>query len=257
MLAPVPLALVGFVVAVFVAREQSGWLSIEDSLAYFVYAVLALGVVRACRKAGTTARVMVGETPRSIRDWSLVALAVPLLSIAVATMPIIVSLIAWIAPAMLERRIESPIDITGVHGMIGAIIIAPVVEELVFRGVLLHAFAARWGVRTGVIASAVVFGVLHFDVLGAIASGVVMSLLYMRTRSLLVPMVCHALHNGMIILAEPWMQDDGTGIDVAEARAAWWIGVLGVIGAAIIFTALVRRLRPEEGWKLPSLIADR
>lgn len=45
--------------------------------------------------------------------------------------------------------------------MIGSVVLAPLAEELVFRGVLLRAVLARWGERAAVYGTAVAFGGFH------------------------------------------------------------------------------------------------
>jgi membrane protease YdiL (CAAX protease family) len=45
--------------------------------------------------------------------------------------------------------------------MIGSVVLAPLVEEIVFRGVLLRALLARWGERAAIYATAGIFGAFH------------------------------------------------------------------------------------------------
>ena len=75
------------------------------------------------------------------------------------------------------------------------VFVAPVVEELFFRGVLLTRWSLKWGPTAGIIASSALFGVFHVGFFGAFAFGVAMSLLYIKTGTLLVPMVAHFLNN--------------------------------------------------------------
>ena len=250
LLAPLPLGIL-VLTGLAAAGMRTSSDAFEAALGYLLYALLAIGVWRACRRAGMPARALVGAPPRDPHAWALVSLAVPLLSIEIAAMPAVLSALAWIAPEQLGRLLQEADDFVGGHGVVMAVVLAPVVEELVFRGVLLRAFVARWGLWRGVMVSALAFGLLHLDSLGAVAFGVVMSMLYMRTGTLLVPIACHAVYNGIIVVAGPWMQDDGGPPNLAELRDGWWIGLLGILGAAAIFIALERRLRPEGGWRLP------
>ena len=249
LLAPLPVGIV-LLTGLAATGVQTGSDAFKAALGYLLYALLAVGVWRACRRAGMPTRALVGAPPSNPQTWALVALAVPLLLIETAVMPAVLSALAWIAPEQLSRILEEADDFAGNHTIVMAVLLAPIVEELVFRGVLLRALAARWGLWRGVIVSALAFGLLHLDSLGAVAFGVVMSLLYMRTGTLLVPIACHAVYNGIIVVAEPWMQDDGAPLNMAELRDAWWIGLLGIVGAVAIFIAVERRLRPEGGWRL-------
>ena len=79
-------------------------------------------------------------------------------------------------------------------------VIPPVVEELIFRGLLLERWAVKWRLGTALIVQAILFGILHVDPIGASVFGLVMGLMYLRCRSLWVPIVMHALNNGLVVL---------------------------------------------------------
>ena len=81
---------------------------------------------------------------------------------------------------------------------------APLFEELFFRGVLFHSFRAKWGVRLGLILSAVVFAAVHPLPLGFLpifVLGYVLATLLYRRGSLLPCMVTHAMNNTVAFLA--------------------------------------------------------
>ena len=48
--------------------------------------------------------------------------------------------------------------------MLVLVIVAPVTEEFIFRGVFLHRWAARWGVLWSIILSSLLFGAIHRDI---------------------------------------------------------------------------------------------
>ncbi|MGV2942471.1 lysostaphin resistance A-like protein [Mesobacillus sp. LC4] len=80
-----------------------------------------------------------------------------------------------------------------------------VFEELIFRGALLYIAIRKWGARTGIILSAVVFGIYHwfsFGVLGNIVmmlvvflmtsfSGLVWAYAFDKTKSMMLPIGLH------------------------------------------------------------------
>jgi len=73
---------------------------------------------------------------------------------------------------------------------------APLGEEIMFRGFVLNLLAAKRGVAFGVIASSVVFGLLHQQTaLHAAVCGLVFALVYLRYDSLWPGIVLHALYN--------------------------------------------------------------
>ena len=85
--------------------------------------------------------------------------------------------------------------------LIGIVILPPVVEEITFRGILLERFAVKWRVGVAVIVSAVCFGILHADPMGAGMFGVVTGLLYLRTGSLWPGIIIHFVNNLVAIIS--------------------------------------------------------
>lgn len=80
------------------------------------------------------------------------------------------------------------------------IIVAPVFEEIVFRGVFLPGLVRRFGFWPGIILISLVFGGLHLHLpsfLPLFLLSVVFCFAYARTRSLLVPIGMHACFNAV------------------------------------------------------------
>ena len=86
--------------------------------------------------------------------------------------------------------------------VISLVILTPILEEFIFRGFLLHRWCRTIGTQRAVILSSVIFGIVHPDPIGAIAFGIAMCILYLRTRSLLIPILCHAINNLVVWLIE-------------------------------------------------------
>ncbi len=85
------------------------------------------------------------------------------------------------------------------------VLVAPVVEELFFRGVLLRSFRSRWGPAPAVAAQALVFGTYHISltygagnvglVLSISALGALFGIAAHQLRRLAPGMVAHAIVN--------------------------------------------------------------
>lgn len=90
---------------------------------------------------------------------------------------------------------------------VAAVVMAPVLEELVFRGILFQALGRRLGMLPGAMLSGVLFAMVHLEVSGpayqlALAVlGTWFAIAFNRTRSLVVPIVAHATFNGLQIAA--------------------------------------------------------
>ncbi|PFU38726.1 CPBP family intramembrane metalloprotease [Bacillus cereus] len=111
---------------------------------------------------------------------------------------------AWITPDFIMNALHEPIiDNTGgyVYQFIMVVFIAPIVGEFVFRGFLLQRFAAKWGTSIAMVVVALLFACLHVDFLGAVVFSIVLSIVYIRTKSLLMPIAIHMLNNAFVLSA--------------------------------------------------------
>ncbi len=77
--------------------------------------------------------------------------------------------------------------------------VAPICEEIIFRGFLYSALKSRIGIFPALLISSIIFAGIHMDKGGAVmlmALGPVLALLLERTRSLFPSMLAHGLWNG-------------------------------------------------------------
>lgn len=85
-----------------------------------------------------------------------------------------------------------------------AVLFAPLVEEVFFRGVLLAHLQPRLGVPLALLASSVVFAAVHPQGLAGLpaltAIAVVLGAIRCWRGSLIAPITAHALHNGTLVL---------------------------------------------------------
>lgn len=80
------------------------------------------------------------------------------------------------------------------------VILAPTLEEIVFRGLILRGFLQHYSVKKAVIVSAILFGLFHMNIwqfLGAFAWGIVAGWWFIETRSLFYCIAGHSLMNGI------------------------------------------------------------
>ncbi len=89
------------------------------------------------------------------------------------------------------------------QGLVLAVVVAPLTEETLFRGIILRGLLARWKPWAAILMSAALFALMHFNpAQGPIAFGLglVLGWVYVRTRSLGLCMLGHALNNASTFL---------------------------------------------------------
>ena len=129
---------------------------------------------------------------------------------------------------------------------------APVVEELFFRGILFSRWFTKWGFTRSLLLSSFLFGILHTDIVGAFVFGCAMCVVYMKTRTLWVPIAVHAIYN--LIAAALAFGFDPTG-DTSVANqdldTELYIAlILMVVSSPFIF-GLLGRWWPSGGEPIP------
>jgi hypothetical protein len=84
--------------------------------------------------------------------------------------------------------------------LVGGIVVAPVVEELFFRGFVFAGLRERYGWRRAALLSAGLFAVIHLQPLAVIpifVLGTVFAYLYHRSGSIWPAVIMHVLTNGV------------------------------------------------------------
>lgn len=118
------------------------------------------------------------------------------------------------------------------------ILVAPVTEELFFRGALLQGFIRRYSFRTAVASSAVLFALIHINP-WQFPAGLILGALFawwtLRTGSLGPALAMHALHNGLapLLLRGLGLRIPGYSMDMsAEGFQPLWLDALGAAAFA-------------------------
>ena len=127
-----------------------------------------------------------------------------------------VAIIVALISARLFQRFETPLNpaVTEVLGSTSialllmvffeAAIMAPIVEETMFRGIFLNSLAPRMGRMASSMTSAGVFAILHPQLpvgfLSLFTLGIIFNSLFRIRGSILPGMVAHAINNGAIVI---------------------------------------------------------
>lgn len=132
-----------------------------------------------------------------------VVLLVPGLVIVAGTFNAIVVKFLPMSPedaAALEMMVV-PTPLTILFGCV----IAPFLEEMLFRGIILRSFLRQYSRTGAILGSSALFGLAHLNVyqfVTAMAVGIVAGWLYERTRSLWPCILLHAAYNAFVIYSQ-------------------------------------------------------
>lgn len=118
------------------------------------------------------------------------------------------------------------------------IVVGPVVEEILFRGVILRGMLGRYRAGTAVFASAAVFALPHMYLVKlpiVLLVGTGLGWLYLRSGSLWLPIAAHIINNGIGSIAQLV-----GGPPRPPALPLWQMAALATAGCLLVWFAYRR-----------------
>lgn len=173
------------------------WCYLSAAVSTFVYTML---IKRPCGIQVPSLRPEIGKlNPRLI-----VLGFVFIIAVNIVIGPLI-EIIPKVGMDTLDRYMNN-----GLWAMVTAIIVAPIFEEFLFRGVVQSNFIKHFGSLWGIVCGAIVFGVMHVvpqQAVGAMAVGLILGSIYYITGSLNTVIAIHFINNGFTYLLFMLFQD--------------------------------------------------
>jgi len=139
-------------------------------------------------------------------------------------------------------------SITGI-GLLATILISPISEELIFRGVFLNRLQLVVPTVFAVLISSLLFASLHSygSITSAFVFGICMAILYLKNGNVLVVIFAHFLNN---LLAEIIVMMDSGKILFTSDVVVGVMSVLAVISFVMVLNFIVRELKYINNNKL-------
>jgi membrane protease YdiL (CAAX protease family) len=99
---------------------------------------------------------------------------------------------------------SGPLAVNFVVTLLGVGVLAPIAEELYFRGLIHRWFRSRFAFWPAVLLSSGLFALGHFDSIAVVAStfflGIVLAVVFERGRSLWLPILIHMINNSLAVV---------------------------------------------------------
>ncbi len=173
---------------------------------------------------------------------SLVLLGIVLMLAASIVMEPLINLF----PEHWFERLNNAVG-RGGWAILMTVFLAPVFEEMLFRGLILESVRQKWGASAAIVFSAALFGLVHVpiwpQVVNAFVMGIIMGYIYVLTDSLVSVIIIHAVNNGLA-----YMLVEITGNQATDTRAMigndtiYWIvyaASLAIFIAAMVSMAVI------------------
>lgn len=144
-----------------------------------------------------------------------------------------------------ESSLDSLYDMmrSGIFAIVTSVLLAPIFEEYIFRGVLQRSLIAQSKPWVGILLTSIIFGAIHIipqQMVSALVAGLILGTIFRITGSLTTVVMIHLLNNGLAYLQFLYLGSDLDPISIifpttlsyslAVSISAVVIIVFGIIG---------------------------
>ena len=265
----IPWAVLGFILSVVVlliASANSDGRRTDPTVALIAlnafFGAVAVWIFWSFRSKGIDIRRLVGRLPENFNWFPVIGILLVNMVFSLGAAIVVLSAIASASEPVARSLQTEPVvsNAPNPASLIVSIatvaVLAPVLEELFFRGILINRWAVKWRPGTAIVASALLFGILHLIAIGgAFMFGTIAAVLYIRTRTLLVPMAMHVANNSLVTLAilalptESGQATASTAGDVEGSALVFGLVLLALTAPILVWYLL--RNWPKRNEMLP------
>ena len=123
-------------------------------------------------------------------------------------------------PSKYLDQLDSAIG-QGGWAILQVVILAPVLEEILFRGLILGSIRQKSGKALGaVFISAAIFGAMHVHIpqkmVNALVIGLILGYIYVKTESLAAVIIIHAINNGLAYVLRELFGSSANAVSTKE-----------------------------------------
>src|SRR6056297_2183091 len=221
--------LTGMIVAVGNLSNNERLITILTSFSYLIAAGgTLLIIIRQKKRIQPDYPVFVNKRthPVTIIFSLLSALAIIILS---------EPLISMLPVSDFYKEMITRLNQKGISILLMTVVFAPVLEELIVRGIILEGFLRNYSPWTAIILSSLIFGILHFNLVqfvGAFILGMFIGWVYYQTRNLLLPVLIHFTNNLLSYILVYFTDSnplDVTLRNIFPSDSVYWL-VMGISG---------------------------
>lgn len=119
-------------------------------------------------------------------------------------------------------------------------------EELFFRGAMQNLFEKWWkSPLMAILVTSLIFSFIHFSVylfLSRAVLGVVLGLLYYKTKNIWINIIAHFLNNAIAVAQLFYLSQHKQKIEVdqLDPQLPWWVGIIALVALYFLFIGLER-----------------
>lgn len=147
-------------------------------------------------------------------------------------------------PAWAKELFESMLT-NDAFAFITVVILAPVLEEVIFRGIILKGFLKNYNPTKAIIVSALLFGLFHLNpwqAIGASFVGVILGWVYYKTKSIVPCIIIHFVNNLLAFILFNHTNDaDGTIMEMFSSTSLYLVFYFATIAITTIGLLIIAK----------------
>ena len=144
------------------------------------------------------------------------------------------------------KNIYEKMRLDNTSNMISIVVLAPLCEEFIFRGTILRGLASKISPLVGIIASSILFGVIHLNLqqgMGAFLIGLFIGYVYYKTHSIWAPIFVHFVNNGFSFLTAAILPKECATMNTQELLVHFNVQnpqavYIAIVSAGVVLAAL-------------------
>jgi membrane protease YdiL (CAAX protease family) len=202
------------------------------------------------------------------RDMTYGDLFHPAKSSALATLLLVVPAVMLLVPAILlanesvnallehllplslwEEQAFANMVAGNLAAVISTCVLAPLLEEMLFRGIILRAFLLRHERWAAISYSALFFGAAHLNIYQFVMAfwlGLLLGWLFERSRSLIPCIALHAAVNSCVVWSEASRKSGADQGFVQNSPLVWFLACSAAVLGVVLLRRLLSSRRPFE-----------
>jgi len=186
---------------------------ISDGLLYFAFYKITLSQMR---KQSLSIEALSQPRPKGFRTLLQLSGVTVLVAIAATLFIYFALTVLTFIPALFDTIVNYLISISigeplsPIYILLTAVVFAPIVEEIVFRGYILNKWVDKYGISKGIWFSSLAFMILHIQsfFVPQLLLGLFCGIIYTKYKNLFYPIFIHALYNFIVIAPSLFVQTD-------------------------------------------------
>ena len=150
--------------------------------------------------------------------------------------PLVEPLSAWIPMPVFMKKIFLQAFHSGLPSFLLTVVIGPVYEEWLCRGIILKGLLRRYSPLKAIVWSAVIFAVMHLNPWQAVSAffiALAIGWIYWHTRSLWCCIFMHAINNAMGFLMLFLLPDTPIDTDLSDIAGGYYIYAVALLVCAL------------------------